>query len=175
MGALPLQTRPRAGAVAANLAQEAPQSSIKQDPAKKGVALEDDASEAAIEDGVNKKSPSRVAKPSDDREEAVEPATLRRSPQTKILEDAVKNKVLGTKLPKSSPIPMAKPDIPSILPLRPHSVFSTSQDFYLPEKPPEGVSPLAKEIHEHLKKRPPVHEPDEVIAEDLSIKDPKEM
>jgi len=70
---------------------------------------------------------------------------------------------------------MAKPDIPSILPLRPHSVFSTSQDFYLPEKPPEGVSPLAKEIHEHLKKRPPVHEPDEVIAEDLSIKDPKEM
>ena len=128
-----------------------------------------------MEAALTKKSPSKVTKPTVDIVEPGKPAILRQSPEAKILEDAVKDQVLGTKLPKSGIIPMAKPDVPPIISPRPYGLVPTSQGFYLPEKPPEGVSPLAKEIHEYLKKRPPVHEPDEVIAEDLSIKDAKEM
>jgi hypothetical protein len=71
-------------------------------------------------------------------------------------------------------IPMAKPDMPIPIKPRPYGSIPTSSPFHLPEKPPEGHTQLAADIEEHLKKRPPIHEPDEVIAEDLSIKDAKE-
>lgn len=71
-------------------------------------------------------------------------------------------------------IPMAKPDMPIPIKPRPYGSFPTSSPFHLPEKPPEGHTHLATHIIEHLKTRPPIHEPDEVIAEDLSIKDAKE-
>jgi hypothetical protein len=158
-----------------SLAKETPQSPIKGKSLKKAAAPVDEASDTAIETGITQKSPSIAAKPVVDIVEPGKPGILRSSPQKKFLEDAIKDQILGTKLPKTGTIPMAKPDVPLILSPRPYDLFPTNQGFYLPEKPPEGVSPLVAEIHEHLKKRPPVHEPDEVIAEDLSIKDAKEM
>lgn len=69
---------------------------------------------------------------------------------------------------------MAKPDVPPVVKPSPHGVISTSSPFYLPKKPPEGHTKTAKKIKKHLKEKPPVEEPDEVIAEDLSIKDAKQ-
>jgi hypothetical protein len=69
---------------------------------------------------------------------------------------------------------MAKADVPIPVRPRPYGTISTSAPFYLPGKPPEGHAPKVIKIKEHLKKRPPIHEPEEVIAEDRSIKDAKE-
>lgn len=84
----------------------------------------------------------------------------------------------GTRvLPKmrgSEPIQMAKPDKPSIIRPKAHGMFPTSGSLYLPKQLPEGQTPLAPQIRAHLEKKPPINEPEEVIEEDLEIKDPKE-
>jgi len=93
-------------------------------------------------------------------------------------EEAIKNIATKTGAPKLTTLfkqPMAKPDVPLVIRPRPYSLATTSAPFYLPEKLPEGESPMASQIREHLKKHPPAHEPDEIIAEDLSIKDAKEQ
>jgi len=69
---------------------------------------------------------------------------------------------------------MAIPDVPAIIKPSPYGLVPTKGHFHLPEPPPEGHTPLATQIQEHLKERPPIHKPDEVIAEDLSVKDSKE-
>ena len=68
---------------------------------------------------------------------------------------------------------MTKPDVPTVVKPSPHGVISTSSPFDLP-KPPEGHTKSDKQIKKHLKEKPPIEEPDEVIAEDLSIKDAKQ-
>jgi len=99
------------------------------------------------------------------------PTILRPDAKSKTLQDALKNLSLPRTLIEST----AMPDVPPVIKPRPYGSIPTSQPFYLPEKPPEGHSPLATQIQEHLKKRPPIHEPDEVIGEDVSIKDAKEQ
>lgn len=104
------------------------------------------------------------------------PTVLRPNPKAKTLKEALKTAALASdsiQVEKPS-TPMAVPDVPPVLKPRPYGVIETSSPFYLPKKPPEGDTTLAEDIREHLKKRPPIHEPDEVIAEDLSIKDAKE-
>jgi hypothetical protein len=98
------------------------------------------------------------------------PTILRPNARSKTLQDALKNLAL----PRTPIEPTAIPDVPAVIKPRPYGSIPTSQPFYLPEKPPEGLAPLATQIQEHLKKRPPIHEPDEVIGEDVSIKDAKE-
>jgi hypothetical protein len=72
-------------------------------------------------------------------------------------------------------VPMAKPDVAiPIKPTKPYGAFPLSSPFHLPEKPPEGQAPSVAKIKAHIKERPPIHEPEEVIAEDLSIRDIKE-
>lgn len=72
-------------------------------------------------------------------------------------------------------VKMAKADVPTPIKPRPYGIFPTNSPFYLPENPPEALAPIALKITEHLKKRPPIHEPEEMITEDLSIKDAKEQ
>jgi hypothetical protein len=106
------------------------------------------------------------------------PAVLRPDATAKTLQEALKKLVLTSgyfHLPKPGAGPIAIPDVPPVIKPRPYGSFPTSQPFYLPEKPPEGHLPLATQIQTRLKERPPAHDPDEVIAEDLSIRDPKEM
>jgi hypothetical protein len=78
-------------------------------------------------------------------------------------------------LNKPTAAPTAIPDVPPVIKPRPYGTILTSQHFHLPQKPPEGHTSLMTQIAEHLKARPPIHEPEEVIEEDLSIKDPKEQ
>jgi hypothetical protein len=70
---------------------------------------------------------------------------------------------------------MAIPEVPPVIRPRPYGTYPLNSQLFLPEKPPEGHTPLAKKIKERLKERPPIHEPEAVIAEDLSIKDAKEQ
>lgn len=69
---------------------------------------------------------------------------------------------------------MAKPDVPLVIPPKPYGIVPASQRFYLPEKPPEGRAPSSKQIRDRLKKSPPIHDVEEIIPEDPTIKDPKE-
>lgn len=168
----PVETAPAKtpAAAAEKTVEEAP----KAAPEKAPEEAPEEAAEAAIETAPDK-SPPPVEKPKVDSVEPAEAKAVPPSPQVKALEDVIKDQVLDTKLPKSDAILMAKPDIPSVIPLRPYGTVPTSQGFHLPEKPPEGVSPSAKKIQERLKKRPPAHDPDEVLPEDLSVKGAKEM
>jgi hypothetical protein len=69
---------------------------------------------------------------------------------------------------------MAIPDIPIPIQPRPYGSYPLSSPFYLAEKPPEGHASPVDKVKAHLKERPPIHEPEEVIAEDLSIRGAKE-
>lgn len=101
------------------------------------------------------------------------PAVLRPSAKAKTLQEGIKHVSVTNPSPAKAE-PTAIPDVPAVIKPNPHGLIPTSQHFYLPEPPPEGHAPLAAQIQEHLKKRPPIHTPDEVIAEDLSVTDPKE-
>lgn len=159
----------------ARLGQIPPKSNTKPIPVAKPVINPTRA--AAVKAPATKRPIPVVAKPAVAFVKPSLPTVLHPDAKAKTLKEALKNLALTSgflNLAKPETVPMAKPDVPPVIRPRPYGVIPTSSPFYLPEKPPEGHSPLAKQIAAHLKKRPPAYEPDEVIAEDPEIIDPKE-
>jgi len=110
-----------------------------------------------------------------DLPEVLAPPTTARTPQE--AEEFIKKLVRtsGNFDLREPRVKMAKADVPTPIKPRPYGSFPTSSPFYLPENPPEAPAPTSLKITEYLKKRPPIREPEEMITEDLSIKDAKEQ